>query len=247
MVGQAVFGILDGSFEAGYLLTVKVGNTDTVLKGVVFQPGSSVPVSVSNDVAPHVKMLKRADVHMPHNPPTTVYQAVPIVTPQQSQVSPIVTPQQSQVPPIVTHQPFQIRPIASPEPSPVAPMAPPQTFQPQPLNDIGDSQQSVQASTQSNDLLPAHSQPELKHDVPVIQPTVLEIAQAPAVSEASGNEDELPKMQSSFNNNMDIDVASPQQTAGEAVTVPPLDSQKDILEGQGGVRVSTEAASTHGE
>ncbi|KAF5178579.1 At hook motif-containing protein [Thalictrum thalictroides] len=65
MVGQAVFGVLDGSFDAGYLLTVKVGDTDTVLKGVVFQPGSSVPVSGSNDVAPHMKMFRRADIQIP--------------------------------------------------------------------------------------------------------------------------------------------------------------------------------------
>ncbi|PIA50935.1 hypothetical protein AQUCO_01100035v1 [Aquilegia coerulea] len=65
MVGQAVFGVLDGSFDAGYLLTVKVGDTDTILKGVVFQPGSSVPISGSNDVAPHTKMFRRSDIQIP--------------------------------------------------------------------------------------------------------------------------------------------------------------------------------------
>lgn len=75
MVGQAVFGILDGSFDAGYLLTVRVGETNTILKGVVFQPGSSVPVSGSNDVAPHMKMMKRAEVNIPQ---------VDVITPGQS-------------------------------------------------------------------------------------------------------------------------------------------------------------------
>ncbi|KAK9089686.1 hypothetical protein Scep_028768 [Stephania cephalantha] len=62
MVGQVVSGVLDGSFDAGYLLTVRVGDTDTILRGVVFAPGLSVPVSGANDVAPHVKMLKRFEV-----------------------------------------------------------------------------------------------------------------------------------------------------------------------------------------
>ncbi|KAJ4975153.1 hypothetical protein NE237_000259 [Protea cynaroides] len=65
MVGQVVSGVLEGSFDAGYLLTVKVGNTNTVLKGVVFEPGLSVPISVANDVAPHVKMFKRNEIPLP--------------------------------------------------------------------------------------------------------------------------------------------------------------------------------------
>ncbi|XP_057843372.1 uncharacterized protein LOC131052778 isoform X2 [Cryptomeria japonica] len=58
-VGQEVHGMLDGSFDAGYLLTVRVGDTDTVLRGVVFEPGLSVPVSQANDIAPNVKMTRR--------------------------------------------------------------------------------------------------------------------------------------------------------------------------------------------
>ncbi|XP_042478147.1 uncharacterized protein LOC122059433 [Macadamia integrifolia] len=65
MVGQVVSGVLEGSFDAGYLLTVKVGNTNTVLRGVVFEPGLSVPISVANDVAPHVKMFKRNEISLP--------------------------------------------------------------------------------------------------------------------------------------------------------------------------------------
>ncbi|XP_043691776.1 uncharacterized protein LOC122642390 isoform X4 [Telopea speciosissima] len=65
MVGQAVSGVLEGSFEAGYMLTVKVGDTNTVLRGVVFEPGLSVPISVANDVAPHVKMFKRNEISLP--------------------------------------------------------------------------------------------------------------------------------------------------------------------------------------
>ncbi|CAN6481655.1 unnamed protein product [Victoria cruziana] len=67
MVGQIVSGVLDGSFDSGYLLTVRVGDTHTVLRGVVFEPGRSVPVTAANDVAPHVKMFQRAEVAIPVN------------------------------------------------------------------------------------------------------------------------------------------------------------------------------------
>ncbi|KAF8391560.1 hypothetical protein HHK36_023866 [Tetracentron sinense] len=72
MVGQVVSGVLEGSFDAGYLLTVRVGNTDTVLRGVVFEPGLSVPVSLQNDVAPHVKMFKRNEIPLPVVEPQTL-------------------------------------------------------------------------------------------------------------------------------------------------------------------------------
>ncbi|KAF9589229.1 hypothetical protein IFM89_020667 [Coptis chinensis] len=62
MVGQAVSGVLDGSFEAGYLITVKVGDTNTFLRGVVFEPGFVVPISEANDVASNVKMIKRNEI-----------------------------------------------------------------------------------------------------------------------------------------------------------------------------------------
>ncbi|XP_068638572.1 uncharacterized protein [Aristolochia californica] len=67
-VGQVVSGVLDGSFDAGYLLTVRVGETGTVLRGVVFEPGLSVPISAANDVAPHVKMIRRNEVTIPVSP-----------------------------------------------------------------------------------------------------------------------------------------------------------------------------------
>ncbi|KAL5715097.1 hypothetical protein ACHQM5_016974 [Ranunculus cassubicifolius] len=62
MLGQAVSGVLDGSFDAGYLVTVKVGNTNTVLRGVVFNPGLVVPISEVNDVASNVKMFKKREI-----------------------------------------------------------------------------------------------------------------------------------------------------------------------------------------
>ncbi|KAI5054420.1 hypothetical protein GOP47_0030687, partial [Adiantum capillus-veneris] len=38
IIGQEVHGIVDGSFDAGYLLTVKVGDSPLVFRGLVFEP-----------------------------------------------------------------------------------------------------------------------------------------------------------------------------------------------------------------
>ncbi|KAK8519876.1 hypothetical protein V6N13_031647 [Hibiscus sabdariffa] len=65
MVGQAVSGIIDAAFDAGYMLTVRVGDTDTTLRGVVFKPGHYVPVSVENDVAPNLQMIRRNEIPSP--------------------------------------------------------------------------------------------------------------------------------------------------------------------------------------
>ncbi|KAJ0984470.1 hypothetical protein J5N97_002826 [Dioscorea zingiberensis] len=62
LVGQPVSGYLDGSFDSGYLLTVRVGESGPVFKGMVFVPGQSVPVTAENDIAPHLPMQKRVDV-----------------------------------------------------------------------------------------------------------------------------------------------------------------------------------------
>lgn len=59
IVGQPVYGVIEAAFDAGYLLTVKVGNSETTLRGVVLMPGHYVPVSAENDVAPNVQMIKR--------------------------------------------------------------------------------------------------------------------------------------------------------------------------------------------
>ncbi|KAL3508495.1 hypothetical protein ACH5RR_027896 [Cinchona calisaya] len=65
MVGQAVTGVVEASFDAGYLLTVRIGNSHTILRGVVFKPGHYVPVTSENDVAPHVEMIQRSEVNLP--------------------------------------------------------------------------------------------------------------------------------------------------------------------------------------
>ncbi|KAJ0045480.1 hypothetical protein Pint_04158 [Pistacia integerrima] len=65
MVGQVVHGVIEAAFDAGYLLTVKVGNSETTLRGVVFKPGHYVPVSADNDVAPNVQMVRRNQIPFP--------------------------------------------------------------------------------------------------------------------------------------------------------------------------------------
>ncbi|KAB1995461.1 hypothetical protein ERO13_D13G143200v2 [Gossypium hirsutum] len=65
MVGQAVSGVIEAAFDAGYLLTVRVGNSDTTLRGVVFKPGHYVPVSAENDVAPNLQMIRRNKIPFP--------------------------------------------------------------------------------------------------------------------------------------------------------------------------------------
>ncbi|XP_060973212.1 uncharacterized protein LOC115704623 [Cannabis sativa] len=65
MVGQVVSGVIEGSFDDGYLLNVKIGDTDTELRGVVFLPGHFTPVNPTNDVAPLVPMYKRKEMPIP--------------------------------------------------------------------------------------------------------------------------------------------------------------------------------------
>ncbi|KAL0406927.1 UNVERIFIED_CONTAM: hypothetical protein Slati_4006600 [Sesamum latifolium] len=65
MVGQAVTGVVEATFDAGYLLSVRIGNSNTNLRGVVFKPGHFIPVTAENDVAPHLQMIRRNDVNFP--------------------------------------------------------------------------------------------------------------------------------------------------------------------------------------
>ncbi|KAL6202354.1 hypothetical protein ACLB2K_026062 [Fragaria x ananassa] len=65
LVGMAVSGVVEASFDAGYLLRVRVGNTGTTLRGIVFKPGHYAPVVPENDVAPDVEMIQRHEVPIP--------------------------------------------------------------------------------------------------------------------------------------------------------------------------------------
>ncbi|GMP75443.1 hypothetical protein CsSME_00032530 [Camellia sinensis var. sinensis] len=65
MVGQVVSGVIEGSFDAGYFLSVRTGNTGTLLRGMVFQPGLFTLITAANDVAPQAKMYQRREFPIP--------------------------------------------------------------------------------------------------------------------------------------------------------------------------------------
>lgn len=65
MIGQIVTGVIEASFDAGFLISVRVGESETNLRGVVFKPGHYVPVSAENDLAPNLQMIQRNEVPFP--------------------------------------------------------------------------------------------------------------------------------------------------------------------------------------
>lgn len=65
LVGQAVSGVVESVFDAGYLLAVKIGNSNITLRGVVFKPGHYAPITAANDVAPRVHAIKRNEILLP--------------------------------------------------------------------------------------------------------------------------------------------------------------------------------------
>lgn len=62
MIGQVVSCVIEAVFDAGYLLSAKVGNSNTTLRGLVLKPGHYAPISAENDVAPDVPMIQRNEV-----------------------------------------------------------------------------------------------------------------------------------------------------------------------------------------
>ncbi|CAH2070185.1 unnamed protein product, partial [Thlaspi arvense] len=62
LIGQVVSGVVEGSFEAGYFLNVKVADTDKQLKGLVFLPDKVTPVTPTTDLFPQAKMYAREDI-----------------------------------------------------------------------------------------------------------------------------------------------------------------------------------------
>ncbi|KAL1537345.1 hypothetical protein AAHA92_29872 [Salvia divinorum] len=65
MVGSAVYGVVEGSFDAGYLISIRIGNNLTPFRGLVFKPRNVVALSPSNDVAPQAKMYQRREIEIP--------------------------------------------------------------------------------------------------------------------------------------------------------------------------------------
>ncbi|KAI5673908.1 hypothetical protein M9H77_14272 [Catharanthus roseus] len=65
MIGRMVSGVIDGTFDAGYFLSVRIGNSGPFLRGVIFEPGRFTPVTSTNDIAPQTKMFPRTEVRIP--------------------------------------------------------------------------------------------------------------------------------------------------------------------------------------
>lgn len=65
MVGSMVYGVVEGSFDAGYLISVRIGNNLAPFRGVVFQPRKVVAVTAANDVAPQAVMYERREMQVP--------------------------------------------------------------------------------------------------------------------------------------------------------------------------------------
>ncbi|KAK2639649.1 hypothetical protein Ddye_027444 [Dipteronia dyeriana] len=64
-VGQVVHGVIEATFDDGYLIAVRVGNTENALKGLIFKPGHCSPLTEHNDVAPNVPIIRRSEVPLP--------------------------------------------------------------------------------------------------------------------------------------------------------------------------------------
>ncbi|XP_076954594.1 protein METABOLIC NETWORK MODULATOR 1-like, partial [Bidens hawaiensis] len=65
MVGQIVTGVVQATFDGGYFIAVKIGNSSIPLTGAVFKPGHVAPITPENDVAPHVEVIKRPGIPIP--------------------------------------------------------------------------------------------------------------------------------------------------------------------------------------
>lgn len=64
-IGKVISGVIDGRFDAGFLISVRIGNNGPILRGVIFEPGKFSPLNSSNDIAPQAKIFQRREVSVP--------------------------------------------------------------------------------------------------------------------------------------------------------------------------------------
>ncbi|XP_051133621.1 protein METABOLIC NETWORK MODULATOR 1-like [Andrographis paniculata] len=64
-LGQPVTGVVDGIFDSGYLISIRIGESSTYLRGLVFKPEQVVPVTAENDIAPELPMIRRHNIPSP--------------------------------------------------------------------------------------------------------------------------------------------------------------------------------------
>lgn len=68
LIGKVISGVIDGRFDDGFFVSVRIGNNGPVgpvLRGVIFEPGKFSPLTSSNDVAPQAKIFQRRDISIP--------------------------------------------------------------------------------------------------------------------------------------------------------------------------------------
>ncbi|KAG8385729.1 hypothetical protein BUALT_Bualt03G0075500 [Buddleja alternifolia] len=65
MVGRMIYGVIEGSFDAGFLVSVRIGSNATPYRGVIFEPEKFVPITSANDVAAQAKMYQRRELPIP--------------------------------------------------------------------------------------------------------------------------------------------------------------------------------------
>ncbi|KAL1201770.1 Protein METABOLIC NETWORK MODULATOR 1 [Cardamine amara subsp. amara] len=62
LVGRRISGVVEGTFDEGYLINVKVNDIGMKLRGLVFKPGKVSPITSENDMAPLVRMYEREEI-----------------------------------------------------------------------------------------------------------------------------------------------------------------------------------------
>ncbi|KAL8249201.1 hypothetical protein R6Q59_006069 [Mikania micrantha] len=102
IVGQVVTGVIDGFFDAGYLISVRVGPNNTLLRGLVFQQGHFCQITPANDVAPNLNMCRRDNFHIPISNQSQLGTPQSSCAKQPSQLSMPVAMQNYQTNPIMT-------------------------------------------------------------------------------------------------------------------------------------------------
>ncbi|KAK4398958.1 hypothetical protein Sango_1371300 [Sesamum angolense] len=111
MVGSMIYGVIEGSFDAGYLISVRIGNNDTPLRGVVFQPGKFIPVTAATDVAPQAKMYQRREIPVPvYDDPSQISGLNP--RPQKLTLQPVQASKQPVLRPILPSMPLSVTPYS---------------------------------------------------------------------------------------------------------------------------------------
>ncbi|KAL2244917.1 UNVERIFIED_CONTAM: hypothetical protein Sindi_2759900 [Sesamum indicum] len=107
MVGTMIYGVIEGSFDAGYLISVRIGNNDIPLRGVVFQPGKFIPVTAATDVAPQAKMYQRREIPVPvYDDPSRISGLSP--HPQKLTLEPVLASKQPVLRPILPSTPLSV-------------------------------------------------------------------------------------------------------------------------------------------